>query len=168
MDKKSTIIIAVIIILGVLGFLVISFQKSTLDTSQDEAQMASTTRWENTPAENPEVLITSKTTVTAKHAYQNGKHIIAGEVPMPTPCHILDSKAVASQDKKQVLVTLVSSVKTGETCAQVITPARFKLTVSALKDAKFTATLNGQEITLSLIEAGPNEDLDKFDLYIKG
>ena len=167
MDKKSTIIIAVVVILGVLGFLVISFQKSTLDSAQGVSQVASTS-WENIPAENPDVLITSKTTVTAKHAYLNGKHIIAGEVPMPTPCHILDSKAVASADKKQVLLTLSSTVKTGETCAQVITPGRFKLTVTALKDAKFTATLNGQEIILNLIEAGPNEDLDKFDLYIKG
>ncbi|OGZ05003.1 MAG: hypothetical protein A2845_01860 [Candidatus Lloydbacteria bacterium RIFCSPHIGHO2_01_FULL_49_22] len=168
MDKKNTMLIGAIIFIAVACFVYISLQTTELDTKQ-AVETASTTLWENAPAEKTsDLLLTSKTVVTAKHAYQNGKHIIAGEVPLPTPCHILDASATASADKKQVLVTLVSSIKTGEVCAQMITPARFKVTVAARKDATMLATLNGQEITLNLIEASAGEDLDNFELYIKG
>jgi len=53
-------------------------------------------------------------------------------------------------------------------CAQVITTGRFKVDIAANKNAKIEGTLNGQEITLSLIEAGANENLDDFELYLKG
>ena len=114
------------------------------------------------------MVATPQTVITAKHAYQSGAHIVAGEVPLPTPCDILEASAVSSADQKQVVVQLLSSVKTGEACAEVVTPARFKVSAKANKNATLTATLNGQPVTLNLIEAGPNENLDNFELYIKG
>ena len=169
MDKKSSIIIAVILVLALVGYIAISFQRSATDTSQQDGDFASTTEWENAPAEEPkDIVVTPKTVITAKHAYQGGAHIVAGEIPLPSPCHILEANGTASADKKQVFIELLSSVKTGELCAQVITPARYKVTVKADKSAKISATLNGQEVTLNLIEAGPNENLDNFELYIKG
>lgn len=168
MDKKSTYIIAGIIAVALVVFLVISFQKSTLDTKPPEAnsaEVASTTNWVNTPAQP---VITDKTVITAKHAYKAGKHIVAGEVPLPTPCDILETNAIASADKKSVIVQFVSTIKTSEACAQTITPVRFKVSVAADKNAKITATFNGQPVILNLIEAGPNDNLDNFELYIKG
>lgn len=170
MDKKSTIIVAVIIFIGILGLMIISFKSSVdTDTVSRDQENASTTAWENAPAEESGgVLITPKTIVTAKHSYQKGKHIFAGEVPMPTPCHILEQSITASSDKTQIFITLASSAKPDQVCAQVITPARFKLSVGAKSDAKVVTTLNGQEIILNLIEAGADENLDNFELYIKG
>jgi len=157
-----------LLLLGIVFFLVILFTRNVINTNGDTPYTASTTDWTNTPAEPRDVLVTPKTTVTAKHAYQNGTHIIAGEIPLPTPCHILETKGSASADKKQVFIELTSSIKTDEMCAQVITPARFKVSVKALSGAKMSATLNGQEVILNLIEAGPEENLDNFELYIKG
>ena len=169
MDKKGTIAMALLVVFAVIGFVAISLTRSDLDTASPKGGTASSSDWMNEPAEEkPELTVTQKTVVTAKHAYQNGEHIIAGEIPLPTPCHILESAGSVSADKKQVFVALMSSIKTGETCAEVITPARFKLNVKADQRAKITATLNGQEVTLNLIEAGPNENLDNFELYIKG
>ncbi len=166
MDKKSTYIIAGILILAVIGFIVISFQKTTLDTKTPlSPEFASTTAWENTPAET---ILSPNIVITAKHAFLKGTHTIAGEVPLPTACDVLDTTAVASADTKQVVVQFVSSVKTGEKCAPNITPARFKVMVNALNSAVLSATFNGQPVTLNLIEAGPNENLDNFELYIKG
>lgn len=166
MDKRGTYIIAGIIILAVAGFIAISFQKSTLDTKPAvTADSASTTLWENVPAD---VVATPQTVITAKHVYQNGAHIVAGEVPLPTLCDILDTTAVASTDKKQVVVQFVSSIRSGERCDAEITPARFKVSAKANKSATISATLNGLPVTLNLIEAGPNENLDNFELYIKG
>ena len=169
MDKKSTYIILGIVALAVVVFLVISFQKSTLDTKPadaNNAEVASSTNWVNAPAQP---VISEKTVITAKHAYKAGKHIVAGEVPLPTPCDVLDTTAIASADKKSVIVQITSSVKTGEVCALLMNPpARFKISFAADKSAKITATFNGQPVTLNLIEAGPNENLDNFELYIKG
>lgn len=168
MDKKSTFTILGILIIAIIVFVVISFKKSSLDTV-DMGSTVSTSQWEDTPAEKPDqIVISQKTVVTAKHSYANGTHTVAGEVPLPTPCHILDAEARVSADKKTVVVALTSSMKTDEICSQVITPARFKVTAKATKDAHITATLNGQEITLNLIEATAGENLDNFDLYIKG
>jgi len=154
--------------LGVMFFLGISFTQSGLGTNSIALNTASTTDWMNAPAETKEVLVTSKTTVTARHAYRNGAHIILGEVPLPTACHILEAFGTLLADTKQVFVELVSSIKTGETCLGNITPARFKVSVKARENTKITATLNGQEIILNLIEAGADENLDNFELYIKG
>ena len=162
-------VIVGLLILALVGFVFISFERSTMDTLVDDpGQTASTTAWENAPAEPAQVSVTPKTVVTAKHAYKNGVHTIAGEVPLPTPCHLLTAETAVSPDKKQVVLQLASQVKEGEMCAQVITNARFKVTAKADQKASIIATLNGQQVTLNLIEAGPNEDLDNFELYIKG
>ncbi len=169
MDKKSTIVIAVILGLALVGFIVISFQKSTLDTQSATQDLASTTQWMNSPAAPADSQpMAQKIVITAKHAYRTGEHIIVGEIPLPTQCHILESKGIASADKKQVFFEFISTIKTGEVCAQSITPARFRVNVKADKPARLSATLNGQEVTLNLIEAGPNEDLENFELYLKG
>lgn len=167
MDKKSTFVIVGIIILAIIVFVIVAVQKRSL-SEVDGSLAAMTTAWEDAPAELPTLPISEKTVVTAKHAYRDGAHIIAGEVPLPTPCHLLEASTVVTTDKKSIAVQLVSSVKTDEICAQVITPARFRVTARADRNATFTGTLNGQEIKLNLIEAGPNEDLENFELYIKG
>jgi hypothetical protein len=139
MDKKSSIIIAVILALAVIVFIVVSFQKSSLNTKSDTA---STTEWVNTPAEpSPEDPLTTKTIITAKHAYKNGIHTVAGEIPLPTPCHVLESSVSASADKQKVFIELLSSIKSGEMCAQVVTPARFKVSVPADAGATISMTL---------------------------
>lgn len=169
MDKKSTFIIAGLLGVAVLVFVFISFQKSTFDTQDPiSRETASTTEWENAPAISPEIEISSKTVVTAKHAFRNSLHTVAGEVPLPTPCHVLDAKTVVSADKKSVILQLVSSIKSGESCPPNVTPARFKVTAKADKSANITAIYNGKDVALNLIEAEANEDLDNFELYIKG
>ena len=169
MDKKSTIIIAGILVAATAFIIFIAFRKPAVNIDEVTPQGTQTTEWQNTPAEVSSTSpITAKTVVTAKHAYRNGTHIVAGEIPLPTPCHILESAGSASSDKSHVFIELTSSVKTGDVCAAVITPARFKVSVKANKNATISATLNGKEVILNLIEAGPNENLDNFELYIKG
>ena len=171
MDKTSTLTIVGLLILGVVffvGLLLFSREKADVGNPIDTAP---TGDWATLPSETGDgsagVQVTPKTVITAKHAYQSGTHIVAGEVPLPTPCHLIEANGSASEDKKTVLLEIASSIKTDEMCAQVITPARFKVIVKAVQSAEITATLNGQAVTLNLIEAGPDEDLDNFELYIK-
>ncbi len=106
--------------------------------------------------------------ITAAHQFKNGKHIIAGEVDLPTPCHILTTDAmVAESMPEQVTIAFKSESKDAEICAQVITPERFKVEFMASKDAVIKATWNGQPAELNLVPVGPNEDLENFELFIK-
>ena|SRR3989344_510838 len=107
-------------------------------------------------------------TINAKHQYKNGKHIIAGEVDLPTPCHILTTTAqIAESFPEQVTINFTSK-DSGEVCTQVITLNRFKIEFEASANAVIKARWNGQPVELNLIPAGANEDLSDFKIYIKG
>ena len=151
MDKTSTLTIVGLLILGVVffvGLLLFSREKADVGNLLDTAPTAD---WATIPSETGDgsagVQVTTKTVITAKHAYQSGTHIVAGEVPLPTPCHLIEANGSASEDKT-VLLEIASSIKTDEMCAQVITPARFKVIVKAVQSAEITATLNGQAVRL--------------------
>ena len=107
-------------------------------------------------------------TITAKHQYKDGMHIIAGETDMPTPCHILDWDTIVAESFPEQVTINFSLTTMADACTQVITPTRFKVEFTASEEASIVATLNGEEIVLNLIEANPDEDLDNFELFIKG
>lgn len=166
MDRRSTFIIAILVIIG-LAFLGLALMLRGGVTPISESEPTLTygeSRDRDQTPPPPE----QKTVITAKHAYRNGAHIIAGEMPLPTPCHLLETSGTASDDGKSVAFAFTSSIKTEEVCVQMITTARFRVDVKAAKTATMSATLNGQPVTLNLIEAGPDENLDDFELYIKG
>lgn len=107
-------------------------------------------------------------TINAKHQFVGGKHIVAGEVDLPTPCHILATDVVVAESlPEQVTINFTSSTQ-ADFCAQVITPARFKVEFNASENASIKATWNGKSATLNLIPVGQNENLDDFELFMKG
>jgi hypothetical protein len=107
-------------------------------------------------------------TITAKHQYKNGDHIVAGEVNLPTPCHILTTDArVAESFPEQVTIDFVSTTS-ADMCAQTVTTARFKVDFKASEQAVIKATWNGQPVTLNLILVSPDENLENFEIYMKG
>jgi hypothetical protein len=167
MDNRNTFIIAGVLVVALIAFAGIMLQRSEVTMAPGSSDDSA---WQDAPAAElvEEVVSPSRVIVTAKHAYRAGVHTIAGEIPLPTPCHVLESSAIAAEDGSSIQVQFVSRTGEGEICAQVITPARFKLTAKANQKATFTGTFNGSPVTLNLIEAGPDEDLDAFELYIKG
>lgn len=106
--------------------------------------------------------------INAKHSFEDGRHIVAGEVEVPTPCHSLSvSSSIAESSPEQVTISF--STSTGdEMCAQVISSRRFKIEFNASEQASIRANWNGVGAILNLIPALPGEDLDNFDIYIKG
>lgn len=108
--------------------------------------------------------------VTVKHAYKDGSHIIVGSLMLPTPCEELSWDArVAESMPEQVAITFTTKTKEGsEVCAQVATARSFKVTVKASEQARFSATQNGTPLRLNIIEAGEGEDLENFEVNIKG
>ena len=106
--------------------------------------------------------------ITAKHQFKNGMHIIAGEVDLPTPCHLLTTTAQIAESYPEQVTINFTTKESGEVCAQVITPNRFKIEFTASENAVIKARWNGQPVELNLIPAGANEDLTNFEIYIKG
>ena len=153
---KILIVIVVLIIL-VLGFHFFAPDSMKFWKGQTAAPITAIT-----PNQSPHERI------TAKHQFKNGTHIIAGEVDMPTPCYILTTEArVAESMPEQVTIDFVAQTS-GEMCAQVITPDRFKSEFKASQQAVIKATWNGQPVELNLIPVGADEDLINFEIFIKG
>lgn len=157
-DNTKTIIILVIVALAVLVAGFFFTRNSTLEPGEDFII-----------GEEEDIdLDTPRETITAKHQFKEGTHIVAGEIGLPTPCHILDATVtVAESFPEQVSIALTSTTQ-AEACIQVITPARFKVEFDASVEARIKMTLNGEPVTLNLIEADPGEDLEDFELFIKG
>jgi hypothetical protein len=122
------------------------------------------------PTNNAVATVNDEDTVsiTAKHQFKDGTHIVAGDVNLPTPCYVLNTEArVAESQPEQV--TLVFTTQTEpNVCAQVVTTERFKIDFKADENATITATWNGKPAKLNLIPAGADEDLSNFELFIKG
>lgn len=110
------------------------------------------------------------TLVHAKHQFEDGVHTIAGEIDLPTPCYLLKSDVFVEIQEPETDRVLVQFTTTGEAeiCAQVITPARFKEAFHAQENAHIEATWNGKPVMLNLVEVGPEENLDDFELFLKG
>jgi hypothetical protein len=110
----------------------------------------------------------SITTIDAKHFFQNNEHTIVGEIPMPTPCDLLNwTIRVAESFPEQVTIDF-AVVNNAEVCTQVVTPQRFKIPFKSSKDASIGATLQGRPVILNLIPGLPGETPDDFELFIKG
>ena len=115
------------------------------------------------PADNGYVQI-----VNVKHQYKGGTHTYAGEIDLPTPCDTLASSAVANaQDSSKYTLTFTSSASSSA-CAQVRTSKAFKISFKAGQTVTVEGTLNGKKLRLNLFEVRADQDLDSFDIYIKG
>lgn len=106
--------------------------------------------------------------ITAKHQFKDGTHIIAGEFDLPTPCHLLITRAVMRESiPEQVVVEFKVTTQNERLCAQVVTPTRFKIVFDAAERVIITATINDDGAALNLLQAGVDEDLNDFDVRIK-
>ncbi len=106
--------------------------------------------------------------VTVRHQYKNGVHTYAGDFRLPTPCHTLQSAIAAGSGRMVNFLTFTSTYPSDTMCAQVITTKGFKLSVENNPEAKVEATFNGKPLRLNIIEVGPNENLDDFEVNYKG
>ncbi|OIP78424.1 MAG: hypothetical protein AUK16_00195 [Parcubacteria group bacterium CG2_30_44_11] len=121
-----------------------------------------------TPVPTEEVAYASVTRIDAKHFFIDGVHTLVGEIPMPTPCDLLESSArVAESFPEQIMINF-SVINNADFCAQVVTAQRFKVSATASPEATFSAQFMGRPVELNLIPAGAGETPDAFELFIKG
>ncbi len=159
MSKKAvvlTIIIFTVIVGGMFGFAYLKKQEVVMDQQIQEEDP------------QPEVRYADISRIEAKHYFIDGVHTLVGEVAMPTPCDLLNHDVMVAESYPEQVSIDFTVINNSVACAQVITPARFKVEFSASKEATISASLEGRRIELNLIPAEPGEHPDDYELFIKG
>ena len=88
---------------------------------------------------------------------------------MPTPCDLIRSDvSIASGTPMQASIAL-TTINNAQTCAQVLTPQRFKSVFQAAKDTRISLMLDGKDADLNLKDADPSQTPDNVDeFFFKG
>lgn len=136
--KKNLTFAAVLIIVGVIGFIVIVPQGEDPDVLDDPLDQTAP------PA------LSELSSIVVQKEFNNGVHKISGIITLPDPCYEIESEVVVMESfPEQVRITLTTPRKEGF-CAQVLTDKTFEVTFQASDQAKITAYLN--EVKVELIE----------------
>jgi len=155
MDKKNTYIIGGVLVFLVLAFGFIFFRSQTIPM---EAELSPTPT-------STGVIIPS--IITAKHAYRNGEHILAGQINLPTQCHLLEHTVTILPDESRATVAFSRNFAGGE-CSGGEKPVGFLVKFKGKPDTQIRATVDGQDVPLSLIEIGAEEDIENTEIFLKG
>ncbi len=163
MDRQTVLLIVALFVAIVAGMFIFSY----INRADTDTVTPPVTVTPEVPAPVDNGLFAR---IDAKHFYSAslGLHTVAGELPMPTPCDLLNTNTVLLDDGKRAVISFDVINNSEGLCAQVITPQRFKATFKASKDIKIEAVHQGKQIPLNLIEAGKDEDPADFELFLKG
>ncbi len=159
MENKHIGIAIGTLLLIIAGMFVFAYLKKT---ELSEAPL------QNTQIQEESSPYANITRIDAKHFFINGEHTIVGEILMPTSCDLLNwSTRIAESMPEQVTIDF-TVVNHSDTCAQVVTAQRFKVSFTASEQAVIKATFEGRAIEVNLIPALTGESPDDFELFIKG
>lgn len=163
--SKTTISIIIVLLLVILGTTYVAFAPDSWRFWQSPPKVDVGTDDTKKDVVDPSF---PEQRINAKHQFKFGKHVVAGEVNLPTACYTLSTFVrIAETYPEHVTLNFVAETS-GDVCAQVVTTERFKIDFTASDKAVISAMWNGKPIELNLINAGPNEDLTNFELFIKG
>ena len=162
MHQKAIITAIVLFVLIVTGMFIFALLKKQELQRQEQVQAPGD---ETNVSTDPYASITR---VDAKHYYIDGVHTLVGEVPMPTPCDLLEADTTVAESFPEQITINFTVINNADTCVQVITPQRFMVSAEASEDATFRARFQGRTIELNLIPAAEGETPQDFELFIKG
>jgi len=92
--------------------------------------------------------------ITAHHFWKDGTHTLEGRITLPTPCHTFSSQVLIAESYPEQITVAFTVAPGAGVCVEMIAEKPFSISFKASKDAIIRATLNGQSITLDLIEQG--------------
>ncbi len=164
MHQKAVIASIATFVLIVAGMFVFALlKKQELQQQQEQVQVP-----KNDKIDVSNNAYDSVQRISAKHYYIDGTHTLVGEVSMPTPCDLLQAEADVVESFPEQVTVDFTVINNSDTCAQVITPQRFMVSVEASENAMFRARFQGRDVTLNLIPAAEGETPQDFELFIKG
>lgn len=162
MEQKNIIAFVIVLALIVVGMFVFTYlKKSELNENTNTPTPSTPTAEEKNPYSNI-------TRIDAKHFFINGIHTVVGEIPMPTPCDLLNWSTSTQETAPGKITINFSVVNHAEVCTQVVTVQRFKVSFPGPENLEVRATLQGKAIELNLVPAGKDETPEDFELFLKG
>ncbi len=159
MNKKTITIIVVFFVVLVAGMFTFAFIKKAEITEESLVPIESP---------QPDIQYSSISRIEGKHYYIDGVHTVVGEIPMPTPCDLLEADAVVAESFPEQITLQFDVINNSESCIQQITPQRYKVSATASEDASFSANFMGRRVDFNLIPAAPSETPDTYEVFIKG
>lgn len=157
MNRRAVLLTIALFLLVIVGMFAFAFSQQDRNVTEDGADI-----------EEANEQYANITRIEGKHFYIDGVHTVVGEIPMPTPCDLLESSSRVAESMPEQITLEFEVVNNAEFCAQTITPQRFKVSASASPEATIEAMFEGRSVELNLVEAAPGETPDEFELYIKG
>jgi hypothetical protein len=161
MNNNRNAVIGWVVVIIVIILILISFYYSRQANVSDQSN---TTVTQNTPSPTPSPI----QTINVKHQFKAGIHTYAGSIDFPTPCQSLTTVASANPNSPGNYILSFTTTGANSTCAQVVTTRPFKVSFTAPVSAKIIGTLDGNPVRLNIFEVGANDNLDTYNINIKG
>lgn len=151
--KKIGNIILTIVVLLALGFgIYYLVSRSDVDNTA------------NDPAAGSDYYVS---VVQVKHQYADGTHTYVGSIDLPSACYSLESNS-AMTGETAATINLTTTMSAEEVCAQVVTTRDFRVQIDGPENLTVSGMLNGRPVELNLFEVPADEDIDEFEINIKG
>ena len=111
---------------------------------------------------------TSTTQVEIKEQHKDAQYTFAGEIELPTPCHIIKTQVnKLSETEYQIQIDTIAPAQ-DVMCAQVITPKPYKVSFESANEVTITALIDGVLYETNRFLISNDENIDTFKLEIKG
>ena len=113
----------------------------------------------------------TKEKVEIKEQYKDSTYTFGGTVDVPTPCHSLATKTNKVSETKYLIIVDTISPKQGVVCAQgaqVISQKSYKVSFEAPANIEVTVIIDGVEYQTNRFLVPLNENIDLFQLEVKG
>ncbi len=162
MEQRNIKVAVLILLLIVVGMFIFAYLK------KQELQESPTPPVTNQTEEQGNDPYAYITRIDAKHFFIDGTHTLVGEIQMPTPCDLLNWDTRVAESMPEMATVAFSVINRSETCAQVVTMQRFKISFEASESAAISALFNERKVELNLIPALPGETPESYELFIKG
>lgn len=158
--RRAIVMAVVLFLLIIAGMFIFAYLQKT-----EQAPLETPPAAEESASADPYDYITR---VDGTHYFIDGVHTVVGEILMPTPCDLLEADAVIAESYPEQITIDFSAINNADTCAQVVTPARFKVSAPASASSTFSARFMGRPIKLNLIPAPEGETPKDFEVFYKG
>ena len=156
MSKKTLIITIIVSVIALILLAIYSnYSKSTPEYTNREQALQDL-------VERPDV------TINVKHQYKEDVHTYLGKIETPTPCHSYNAEIINNEGEK--IINLTYEESRNKVCSQVVTERDFKVSFQGSEsDANSViARLNGQLINLNIFEVPQSQNIEDFQIFIKG
>jgi hypothetical protein len=156
MNKKTWTITVLVILVALTSVAIYSNYKANkieIPTQRDQAIKDS--------VERPDV------TINVKHQYKDGTHLYLGTFETPTPCYSYNAEIIKEENERIISLTY-SEPATDQICSQVVTEREFSVSFEGEDSESVIARLNGDLVNLNIFEVPDSQNINDFQIFIKG